>query len=136
MGRTCSTRFREWRYRADIDQYELSYAPTVYDCEGHCDFSSVLLNEALALGGDAADPNNAHPSTFDMWTGLADKNGTDIYENDIVEITGMEINGQKTRDVVRLKHGIYEPVAYFKESALKVIGNIHKVNREVNNVSK
>ena len=31
MGRTCSTRFREWRYRADIDQYELSYAPTVYD---------------------------------------------------------------------------------------------------------
>jgi len=104
----------------------LSYVPVVYDCEGHYDFSSVLLNEALALGGDAADPNNAHPSTFDTWTGLSDKNGVDIYENDIVEITGMEINGHKTREVVQLKHGIYEPVAHFEERALKVIGNVHK----------
>lgn len=71
-------------------------------------------------------PKDETTLRVDQFTGLADKNGKDIYTVDIVETSGMEINGQKSRDVVRLVHGIYEPVAYFEESALKVIGNIHE----------
>lgn len=74
----------------------------------------------------AALPKDKTALKVDQFTGLVDKNGTDIYTGDIVETDGMEINGQKSRDVVQLTHGVYEPVAFFVEESLEVIGNVHE----------
>ena len=71
-------------------------------------------------------PKDETTMKVDRFTGLVDKNGKDIYTGDIVETDGMEINGQKSRDVVQLTHGVYEPVAFFVEESLEVIGNIHQ----------
>ena len=63
---------------------------------------------------------NDDSTVLEQYTGLEDKNGVEIYENDIVKTSDGRIT------VVEYKHGSYDPVYWCSSDAIKVIGNIHE----------
>lgn len=97
-------------------------------CESNPD---ALTYYGFGMFGECTLPQRINTADLphlivEQFIGITDKNGTDVYTGDIVETDGMEINGQKSRDVVQLTHGVYEPAAFFTEESLEVIGNVHE----------
>ena len=80
------------------------------------------------------DPYTLHqinPETIGQFTGVYDKNGREIWEDDIIEIVGLKYNG-----VITFKRGAFEVirsnypyllyhVAEIYKGMIEVIGNIY-----------
>ena len=91
----------------------------------------LKINKYFILNDEEENFIEIIPETLCQCTGLQDRDGNYIFENDILPM-GTSIIDDKEEiiyDTVKYVNGIYEPIAYFKKEILKVEGN--KFDKEV-----
>ena len=77
-------------------------------------------------GFDHYEEYEVDPETVGEYTGLMDKNGTKVFEGDIV---GLDVQSGKTRDVVVWSDGEYNGVAGFRLKS-RALYSITSYNRQ------
>lgn len=120
-------KFRVWNKKNS------EYVPSGESCDVHCFLwrdgtldCGISYDDGFAGGIDWVKTEDA---TIEQCTGLTDKNGKLIYENDIVQYSDQECG------TVLFRGGCWvwdwkvnEPPLYLLESHyLKIVGNIHEV---------
>ncbi len=84
------------------------------------EFNFMSLINYLGDRGIIDNWADGENSVWEQYTGLKDKNGDDIYENDIVKTLGANIY------VVEFFDGKFNPVSDLEGSNWEVIGNVHQ----------
>jgi uncharacterized phage protein (TIGR01671 family) len=97
----------------------------VYGC-----LIALPFGKSYILFGNYDNKVEVHPETIGQFTGLLDKNGTKIYENDIIRINDFENKRwvSNREQVVKIEFG--EAISYLQFIPYcEVIGNIHKESK-------
>ena len=102
---------------------------SLVEVNGECDSNESVPHIVISYGPDTFDWFEVDPETVGQFTGMTDKNGTKIFEGDIIK--WIDSDGNNRIDKVLFSNGgfhlcnIYYNLGGYKGNSLEVIGNIH-----------
>lgn len=85
-------------------------------------FKNKKFGTGYKYGNSVISFHDMSPDKYELeqYTGNKDKNGVEIYENDILK----SVNGNT--DVVIYTDGRFVPICWYNPESFEVIGNIHE----------
>jgi uncharacterized phage protein (TIGR01671 family) len=124
---------RDIKFRAWIADAGMMTAVTAFEANSQgpkwlMTLDSVERPYEFKRYGQSSRRIAAHRAILMQYTGFKSTDGVDIYEGDIVQI-GTEYNnlsqknGRPVYEAVRMIHGRWEPLCFFKDGLFTVHGN-------------